>query len=112
LSSKSWETRIAAGHAVEAIASNVKEWSPPINAKSEGDDESSPPAIVEGEAELLSFSSFDIRQVGTYSVGGRQCTLCCCVALESHISTYIEIGLGPWYATTVFYRRGISEHRE
>lgn len=68
LSSKSWETRIAAGQAVEAIAANVKQWDPQFVAKREpaegeggaGDGEGSPVAM---KPDLLSFGSFDIKQV-------------------------------------------------
>ncbi len=64
LTSKSWETRIAAGQAVEAIASNVKKWDPSFQAKSESptevewDDEDST-----REPEFLSFDLFDIKMV-------------------------------------------------
>ena len=63
LSSKSWETRIAAGQAVAAIARNVKKWQP----KTEGGDEKgkegkeTPPA--DSGADLLSFDTFDVNQV-------------------------------------------------
>ena len=67
MSSKSWETRIAAGQAVEAIAANVKQWDPQFVAKrepAEGEDardgEGSPVAV---KPDLLSFGSFDIKQV-------------------------------------------------
>lgn len=69
LSSKSWETRIAAGQAVEAIASNVKPWDPQYLPKSdpgaagdEGAGDQSPPG-ASSESEMLSFETFDIKQV-------------------------------------------------
>ena len=66
LTSKSWETRIAAGQAVEAIASNVKQWEPTFHPKQEP----SPDVEWEGqdspkEFELLSFDSFDFKKVCT-----------------------------------------------
>ena len=64
LNSKSWDTRIAAGQAVEAIASNVKQWEPGFQTKSES------PAEAEGEEEdsskepeYLTFDTFDIKKV-------------------------------------------------
>lgn len=70
LASKSWETRIAAGQAVEAIASNVKPWEPPYTPRpdpAEGEEERSPPASV-GDAEMLAFGTFNIKQVCMSSV--------------------------------------------
>jgi len=58
LTSKSWDTRIAAGQAVEAIARNVKKWQPSYQPKVEGD---SPPP--DPSDNLLAFDSFNIRQV-------------------------------------------------
>ena len=69
LSSKSWETRVAAGQAVEAIVANVKPWDPPFAPKPEPGDvggtgeagDHSP--LGASENEMLSFESFDIKQV-------------------------------------------------
>ena len=70
MASKSWETRVAAGQAVEAIAGNVKQWDPPFQPKPEpmveegggaGDGETSPPVVA--ESDMLDFSTFDIKQV-------------------------------------------------
>ena len=62
LSSKSWETRIAAGQAVEAIATNVKQWDPQYLPKEEGrEGEHSPGPTT--RTEMLSFVTFDIKQV-------------------------------------------------
>ena len=64
LNSKSWETRIAAGQAVEAIASNVKQWEPKSHPKqelspdAEWDEQDNPK-----EREPLSFDSFDFNKV-------------------------------------------------
>ena len=77
MTSKSWETRIAAGQVVEAIAKNVKKWQPAGNnsrqpspssmagpaeteaaAKSK---ESSP--ILDKDSDLLTFETFDLNQV-------------------------------------------------
>lgn len=60
LTSKSWDTRIAAGQAVEAIARNVKKWQPSCQPNLEGDEKSPPPDVNDT---LLAFDSFDIRQV-------------------------------------------------
>ena len=74
LSSKSWETRIAAGQAVEAIAANVKPWDPqylpkpdPSATGDEGAGDQSPPG-TSSESDLLSFETFDIQQVRTNTV--------------------------------------------
>ena len=60
LNSKSWETRIAAGQAVEAIAKNVKKWQPTYQPKQE-EGKQSP-----DNDELLCFTSFDITKVHSY----------------------------------------------
>ena len=78
LTSKSWETRIAAGQAVEAIAKNVKRWQPG-NSSSRQTSPSSVggPAAGGGEAgrskesspdsdkdsDLLTFDTFDLEKV-------------------------------------------------
>jgi len=59
LTSKSWETRVAAGQAVEAIAKNVRKWSPP-----EPENEGEPVSPTENKTEdLMSFFTFNIQQV-------------------------------------------------
>ena len=64
LTSKSWETRIAAGQAVEAIVKNVKPWQPTYQPRAESEDSrESTPATDASSAELLSFDSFDIQRV-------------------------------------------------
>ena len=71
LSSKSWDTRIAAGHAVAAIAQNVKKWQPAsgtARVKVEGGGKDSP--LQDWQSHLLSFESFDITQVYIYAVSG------------------------------------------
>ena len=76
LKHKSWETRIAAAQAVEAIAKNVRKWDPTSptpspqatptgeqeeeSAKMEAESGAEP---VSSEIELLSFEKFDITQV-------------------------------------------------
>ena len=62
LSSKSWETRIAAGQAVEAIARNVKKWQPVYQPK-QGEENGSSHASLETSADLLSFETFNINKV-------------------------------------------------
>ena len=78
LTSKSWETRIAAGQAVEAIAKNVKRWQPgnsssrqtspsPTGGPAEGgresgrSKESSPDS--DKDSDLLTFDAFDLEKV-------------------------------------------------
>ena len=81
LTSKSWETRIAAGQAVEAIARNVKKWQPA--SISSGNSRQPSPGGVAGsateteaaatskepsptsdkDADLLTFETFDLTQV-------------------------------------------------
>ncbi|KAI8830148.1 hypothetical protein BC829DRAFT_426554 [Chytridium lagenaria] len=59
LRSESWETRVAAGHAVAAIAKNVPEWSPPPPPPSSQD-----PDLMDDENDAdLSFETFDISTV-------------------------------------------------
>lgn len=64
LNNKSWETRVAATQAVEAIAKNVKKWEPPCQPKTSTntDDEK----ISDVNDEFLSFENFDINQVLLY----------------------------------------------
>ncbi|KAF8933060.1 TATA-binding protein-associated factor mot1 [Dissophora ornata] len=65
LRSKSWDTRIAAGQALEAIVSNVPQWDPsdePQVKNEEGGTEQKP-ATEQGRYDRLSFSNFDISQV-------------------------------------------------
>jgi TATA-binding protein-associated factor len=61
LRSKSWETRVAAGQAIEAIAANVPEWAPPEEMKME--DSNSPPPTNTNDMDKLSFSTFDLSSV-------------------------------------------------
>ncbi|KAI9288630.1 hypothetical protein BC943DRAFT_288000 [Umbelopsis sp. AD052] len=61
LRSKSWETRVAAGQAIEAIAANVPEWNPPEDMKIE--DSNSPPPIDTSDIDTLSFATFDLSSV-------------------------------------------------
>lgn len=75
LASKSWETRVAASQAVEAIARNVKKWDPsyqPSQVKDsigEGSTPPPPPALQpDTRAEYLTFETFDITQVLWYHV--------------------------------------------
>ena len=64
LSSKSWETRIAAGQAVEAIARNVKKWQPGYQPK-QGEENGTSHTSVDTSADLLSFETFNINKVCT-----------------------------------------------
>ncbi|XP_068672856.1 TATA-binding protein-associated factor 172-like [Montipora foliosa] len=66
LKSSSWDTRIAAGQAIEAIAQNVPQWDPATSQKikvepAEGNKEETGSNTV--ESELLEFSKFDINRV-------------------------------------------------
>lgn len=64
LTSKSWETRIAAGQAVEAILKNVKPWKPVFQANAGGSSSrESTPASEDLQFDLLSFDNFNINQV-------------------------------------------------
>lgn len=58
LRNSSWETRVAAGQALEAIAKNVPQWMPKGTVKSES--EASPAAHVAGK---VLFSKFNIQRV-------------------------------------------------
>ncbi|KAI9209494.1 uncharacterized protein BJ171DRAFT_487176 [Polychytrium aggregatum] len=59
LRSKTWETRIAAGLAIDAIAKNVPQWDPSTTEA----DSASKPSDDHHLDDLLSFSSFDIDVV-------------------------------------------------
>ena len=60
LSSKNWDSRVAAAQAVEAIVKNVKHWDPPFNNR---DEEKDTPTDMPKTNEQLSFETFDITQV-------------------------------------------------
>lgn len=53
LMSKSWDTRLAAGNAIAAIAENVQQWNPPVANAAE----------VEPLEGLLTFDTLDINRV-------------------------------------------------
>ncbi|CAG8754765.1 1141_t:CDS:2, partial [Acaulospora morrowiae] len=59
LSNKEWDTRIAAGQAIEAIAKNVPSWDPPETVKIEN----AKPTINESNDNKYSFDNFDIKNV-------------------------------------------------
>ncbi|KAL9957258.1 hypothetical protein ACROYT_G038872 [Oculina patagonica] len=74
LKSNSWDTRIAAGQAIEAIAQNVPQWNPAAqNIKVEPSESDKTEVSRETvENELLEFSKFDINRVlkhGEHLVG-------------------------------------------
>ncbi|KAJ8250406.1 hypothetical protein COCON_G00223280 [Conger conger] len=60
LRSPNWDTRIAAGQAVEAIVKNVPEWNPAPRPKDESCSDSS---LEESLPDRLSFSRFDISRL-------------------------------------------------
>ncbi|KAG7462732.1 hypothetical protein MATL_G00187870 [Megalops atlanticus] len=60
LRSPNWDTRIAAGQAVEAIVKNVPEWNPAPKPK---DESSSDCSIEESLSDRLSFYRFDISRL-------------------------------------------------
>nr|XP_023679976.1 TATA-binding protein-associated factor 172 [Paramormyrops kingsleyae] len=57
LRSPNWDTRIAAGQAVEAIVKNIPEWSPAPKPKEES---GSDPCLEDTSSDRLSFYRFDI----------------------------------------------------
>ncbi|KAJ2374215.1 TATA-binding protein-associated factor mot1, partial [Coemansia sp. RSA 2603] len=63
VSSKSWDTRVAAAQAIEAIAREVAEWDP--NGDDALDEKPDTTALeeAEDEAEQLQFSQFDVDSV-------------------------------------------------
>ncbi|KAJ3280842.1 btaf1 RNA polymerase II, B-TFIID transcription factor-associated, 170kDa [Borealophlyctis nickersoniae] len=66
LRSKEWETRIAAGHAIEHIARNVPQWDPPppVPSSSSSAASSEPQAdSSDHDTGLYTFSHFDIENV-------------------------------------------------
>ncbi|RHZ83144.1 hypothetical protein Glove_99g122 [Diversispora epigaea] len=60
LSNKEWDTRIAAGQAIEAIAKNVPQWDPPEVIKNENE---KLPTINELDNNKYSFNNFEIASV-------------------------------------------------
>ncbi|KAF7656101.1 hypothetical protein LDENG_00046220 [Lucifuga dentata] len=60
LRSPNWDTRIAAGQAVEAIVKNIPEWNPAPKPKEESGEDLSP---EESSCERLSFYHFDISRL-------------------------------------------------
>ncbi|CAG8444968.1 8385_t:CDS:10 [Ambispora gerdemannii] len=60
LRSKNWETRIAAGQAIEAIANNLPQWDPPEPARTEFEPVNSNKFALENK---YSFDNFDIANV-------------------------------------------------
>ncbi|KAG0366019.1 hypothetical protein BC939DRAFT_503250 [Gamsiella multidivaricata] len=65
LRSKSWDTRIAAGQALEAIVSNVPQWDPSDESqvKTEEGSADQKKGVEAPKYDRLSFSNFDISQV-------------------------------------------------
>ncbi|KAF9571268.1 TATA-binding protein-associated factor mot1 [Mortierella alpina] len=64
LRSKNWDTRIAAGQALEAIVGNVPQWDPSDEPLVKSDDEADTPKPAEqSKYDRLAFSNFDISQV-------------------------------------------------
>ncbi|XP_027030782.2 TATA-binding protein-associated factor 172 [Tachysurus fulvidraco] len=61
LRSPNWDTRIAAGQAVEAIVKNIPEWNPPPKPKEESHAEDMSPE--DGSSDRLSFYRFDISRL-------------------------------------------------
>uniref|UniRef100_A0A4W6D9I7 B-TFIID TATA-box binding protein associated factor 1 n=1 Tax=Lates calcarifer TaxID=8187 RepID=A0A4W6D9I7_LATCA len=60
LRSPNWDTRIAAGQAVEAIVKNIPEWDPPPKPKEESCEDLSP---EDSSCDRLSFYHFDISRL-------------------------------------------------
>ncbi|KAG0345016.1 TATA-binding protein-associated factor mot1 [Podila humilis] len=64
LRSKSWDTRIAAGQALEAIVGNVPQWDPSDESEVKLEGEKSTEANIDASKyDRLSFSNFDISAV-------------------------------------------------
>ncbi|KAJ2693826.1 TATA-binding protein-associated factor mot1 [Coemansia sp. IMI 209128] len=56
IGSKSWDTRIAAAQAFDAIAKEVSDWDPPI-------EDDIKPIVTEDEDDLLTFAQYDVDSV-------------------------------------------------
>ncbi|KAJ2754387.1 TATA-binding protein-associated factor mot1 [Coemansia pectinata] len=56
IGSKSWDTRVAAAQAFDAIAKEVSEWDPPV-------EEDIKPTIVDDEEDLLTFAQYNVDSV-------------------------------------------------
>ncbi|KAG0273471.1 TATA-binding protein-associated factor mot1 [Linnemannia exigua] len=66
LRSKSWDTRIAAGQALEAIVGNVPQWDPSADSQVKTEDGAAADKTASTETstfDRLSFANFDISQV-------------------------------------------------
>ncbi|KAL5034972.1 hypothetical protein BDV3_004461 [Batrachochytrium dendrobatidis] len=65
LRSKSWETRVAAGDAINAVASAVPQWDPPSPTAHSTSEASAESAVAATDLEelLLGFNNFDITTV-------------------------------------------------
>lgn len=63
MSSKTWDSRVAAAQAVEAIVKNVKSWDPTFTPKDETVDRPTDTPTSNGHNDQLSFETFDITQV-------------------------------------------------
>ncbi|KAJ3082442.1 btaf1 RNA polymerase II, B-TFIID transcription factor-associated, 170kDa, partial [Quaeritorhiza haematococci] len=63
LRSKTWETRVAAGQAIEAIAKNVPQWDPPPPPPSQKAPSNETSNGEEEDDGLLCFDNFDIETV-------------------------------------------------
>ncbi|XP_026282175.1 TATA-binding protein-associated factor 172 [Frankliniella occidentalis] len=61
LHSQNWDTRIAAGQAVQAILSNVPEWDPPGAFKTEEGETSTSNSVF--QTGRLTFEKFDVNQI-------------------------------------------------
>ncbi|KAF8977691.1 TATA-binding protein-associated factor mot1 [Entomortierella lignicola] len=63
LRSKSWDTRIAAGQALEAIVRNVPQWDPSDEQQTKTEEGAERKLVEQSKYDRLSFSNFDISQV-------------------------------------------------
>ena len=114
LNSKSWETRVAAGQAVEAIAKNVKKWQPPKIESDSSDGKESPPP--DKEDDLMSFNTFDIKQVSILARSYLSSHAHIQVQSPSHTHTpphththpHTHTGVDSWDYTPFVYWGGVS----
>ncbi|XP_055378058.1 TATA-binding protein-associated factor 172 [Condylostylus longicornis] len=64
LHSQTWETRIAAAQAIEAVLNNVPQWDPmPCKIKNEVSDSNNTDTISTESSNLLSFKNFNLSEV-------------------------------------------------
>nr|XP_027229580.1 TATA-binding protein-associated factor 172-like [Penaeus vannamei] len=101
LSSKSWETRIAAGLAVEAIVRNIPQWNPQPVKREYVDEEMCKP--VAGRLSLGSFNISHVLQKGSYLMAADEKQF---EAEDENIHQILQIQVTCLYTALIVARNG------